>query len=72
MDKALVADLAGNPLETPIPAWFTINIYTSYKLSQKFSVYLAVDNLLDWHYRSYSSGVSAPGQNIIIALRGHF
>lgn len=72
LDKALVADLSGNPLEIPIPAWFTINIYTSYKVNKKFTLHLAVENLLDWHYRTYASGVSAAGQNIILALRGHF
>ena len=54
------------------PAWFTFNIYASLKLHPKFSINLAVENLLDWHYRPYSSGVSAPGINVIVTLRGHF
>ncbi|MCH2022684.1 MAG: TonB-dependent receptor [Saprospiraceae bacterium] len=54
------------------PAWFTINIYASLKLHKFFSINLGVENILDWHYRPYGSGVSAPGMNIIVTLRGHF
>jgi hemoglobin/transferrin/lactoferrin receptor protein len=54
------------------PAWFTFNIYASLKLHTNISINLAVENLLDWHYRPYSSGVSAPGINVIVTLRGHF
>lgn len=63
LDKAL-------PIGTP--AWFTINIYTSVQLGKKFSLHLGLENLLDWHYRPYSSGVSAAGQNVIVTLRGQF
>jgi len=54
------------------PAWFTINIYASFKLHKYFSINLGLENLLDWHYRPYSSGVSAAGMNVIVTLRGHF
>lgn len=54
------------------PAWFTINIYTSFQLGKVFSLHLGLENLLDWHYRPYSSGVSASGQNVIVTLRGSF
>lgn len=54
------------------PAWFTVNIYASFKLHKFFSINLGLENLLDWHYRPYGSGVSAPGINVIVTLRGHF
>lgn len=44
------------------PAWFTINIYASFKLHKLFSINLGLENLLDWHYRLYGSGVSAPNE----------
>lgn len=59
-------------LPTGTPAWFTLNIYASIRLQEFLSINLAVENLLDWHYRPYSSGVSAPGINVIVTLRGHF
>lgn len=54
------------------PAWFTLNLYAMIQLSEQFSLNLAVENILDWHYRTYSSGVSAPGINVILCLRGKF
>lgn len=59
-------------LPTGTPAWFVINIYTTYRISKYFSLNLGIENLLDWHYRPFSSGVNASGQNIFIALRGSF
>lgn len=54
------------------PAWFTINIYSSFRLNRLLNLDLGIENLLDWHYRPYGSGVSAPGINVIVALKGHF
>lgn len=54
------------------PGWFVINVYTAYNINEMFSLNIGLENLLDWHYRPYSSGVSAPGQNIILTLRGSF
>lgn len=59
-------------LPSGTPGWFIFNIYTSYKINKQFKLNVGVENLLDWHYRPYSSGVSAPGQNVIISLQGSF
>ena len=53
-------------------AWTTYNIYSSYKLSRQVTVNLAVENLLDTHYLPFSSGISAPGRNLILTIRGKF
>ena len=53
-------------------AWTTYNFYSTYYINQKFSIDASVENILDFHYRPFSSGVSAPGRNFIIALRGKF
>lgn len=52
------------------PAWATVNLRTSYELTSKINVNVSVENIFDKHYRPYSSGISAPGRNIIVALRG--
>ncbi|PAU94939.1 TonB-dependent receptor [Aliifodinibius salipaludis] len=54
------------------PAWATLNLRTSYQLSKDITLNLQVENILDKHYRPYSSGISAPGRNIVVALRGRF
>ena len=53
-------------------AWATYNFYSSFQLTPKFSINLAVENVLDLHYRKASSGLSAPGRNFILSLRGRF
>lgn len=53
-------------------AWTTYNIYTEYKINDKFSVNLSVENIGDLHYRPFSSGVSSAGRNFVIGLRGSF
>ena len=53
-------------------AWTTYNLYSSFKLSSKITVNLAVENLMDLHYLPFSSGISAPGRNFILTVRGKF
>lgn len=53
------------------PAWFTLNYSFSYMLNSNVKVQFAVENILDYNYRVFSSGISAPGRNFIISLRGY-
>ncbi len=52
--------------------WATFNLYGSYAFNEKFSIDVAVENITDLHYRHFASGVSAPGRNFILTLRGKF
>ncbi len=54
------------------PAWSTLNAYVDARLGSKLSLQGGVENLLDLHYRTFASGVSAPGRNFILSLRGKF
>jgi hemoglobin/transferrin/lactoferrin receptor protein len=62
-------DLIGNPYS---PSWFTINFKAGYQLNKSFHIMAGIENILDSRYRSYSSGIVAPGRNFIIGLRGNF
>lgn len=53
------------------PGWQTYNLYTTYNWD-KVDITLGLENILDKHYRLFSSGVSAPGRNLIISLRAKF
>ncbi|HYG52633.1 MAG TPA: TonB-dependent receptor [Flavobacteriales bacterium] len=59
---------------TPVgmPAWFTLNIRASYQLHKYVSLQAGVDNIFDTQYRTFASGINAPGRNFIVALRGNF
>lgn len=51
------------------PSWATLNIKSSYQLNENLQVNAGIENILDKHYRPYSSGISAAGRNVILALR---
>lgn len=51
------------------PAWTTLNFKSSYQFSDQIRLNVGIENIFDKHYRPYSSGISAPGRNLSIALR---
>jgi len=50
-------------------AWYTVNYYGNYIPGNRFSIQFGVENILDIHYRTFSSGLSASGRNFIITLK---
>ncbi len=52
-------------------AWTTYNIYFEYKWKEFLKINLAVENILDTHYRTFSSGISGAGRNFIIGFSGN-
>lgn len=52
--------------------WTTYNLNTSYQLTEQYSIGLNIENILDTHYRPYSSGISAAGFNATVSLRANF
>lgn len=53
-----------------LPAWMTINIRTAYQINQNIKIQFAIENILDKNYRIFASGISAPGRNLILTIRG--
>lgn len=62
-------DENGNPYS---PSWYTLNFKAMYHFQPNFTVTAGVENLLDVRYRPYSSGLTAPGRNLILALKLDF
>jgi hemoglobin/transferrin/lactoferrin receptor protein len=60
------ADKDGNPWS---PGWYTFNFKISYNISKWGILDAGVENILDYMYRPYSSGIVAPGRNFIVCLR---
>ena len=54
------------------PAWYTLNLRTGYQFNKYFRLQLALENILDQHYRQFASGVSAPGINCIVTAKVGF
>jgi hemoglobin/transferrin/lactoferrin receptor protein len=53
-----------------MPAWFTLNLRASYQFNRNVSLQAGTENILDKHYRNFASGISAPGRNVFVTLRG--
>jgi hemoglobin/transferrin/lactoferrin receptor protein len=63
---------SADPVKGFSPAWYTINVRGFYQINKLLQVQLAVENIMDQHYRTFSSGTSAPGRNVVLTLRGNF
>jgi hemoglobin/transferrin/lactoferrin receptor protein len=55
-----------------MPAWITWNATMSGKLGDGIVAQLAVYNILDTQYRTFASGINAPGRNVQAALKYSF
>ncbi len=62
-------DAEGNPYS---PSWYTLNFKAAYQLANHFSVSAGIENLTDQRYRPYSSGIVAPGRNLVTSLNIKF
>ncbi len=59
-------------VESGTPGWKTLNLRTSTKISKTVILQLAVENILDTHYKVFASGLSSPGRNVIMSLKTLF
>lgn len=64
-DYIYAIDANGKPYS---PSWYTLNFKALYPIDDKFTLTGGVENLTDQRYRPYSSGIVAPGRNVILAL----
>lgn len=50
------------------PAWYTLNVRGAYAFNVHLSIQLALENILDMNYRTFGSGVSAPGRSFMASV----
>ncbi|MBL7811556.1 MAG: TonB-dependent receptor [Bacteroidetes bacterium] len=50
-------------------SWQTWNLRALWKAHERLSMGFSLENILDLHYRVFSSGMSAPGRNLTISLK---
>ncbi len=62
-------DNAGQATAYGTPAWATLNIRGTYQVNKYLGLSFACENILDQNFRNFASGISAPGRNVIVALR---
>ncbi|WP_138991281.1 TonB-dependent receptor [Larkinella sp. C7] len=68
-DYMYAIDADGKPYS---PGWYTLNFKAHYQLTDLLSINAGVENFTDQRYRPYSSGIVAPGRNVIVSLRARF
>ncbi|MEY4111084.1 MAG: hypothetical protein RLZZ46_1439 [Bacteroidota bacterium] len=54
------------------PSWYTLNARIARQITSKFRIQLSLENIMNVYYRTFSSGLSAPGRNFSAALRWSF
>ena len=54
------------------PKWVTWNFAMTYNASSKWIFQLGVYNILDTQYRTFASGINAPGRNITASIKNSF
>jgi hemoglobin/transferrin/lactoferrin receptor protein len=54
------------------PAWYTLNLRNAIQINEYVQLQIGLENILDQNYRVFASGISAPGRNLVITLRGCF
>ncbi|MCC6725506.1 MAG: TonB-dependent receptor [Saprospiraceae bacterium] len=50
------------------PAWHTWNVYLGKQLSKMLRIQLGVENIGDLNYRTFASGINAPGRNFVVSV----
>jgi len=59
-------DKNGNPFS---PAWYTLNLRTQYQINSSTLLTASLENITNQRYKTYSSGIAAPGRNLILSLK---
>ena len=66
VDNISEATIDGNP------SWYTINFDYIKKYNRKNKFMISVHNILDAHYKTFASGISAGGRNFILTWETSF
>ena len=64
-----------NPLEaSPMgyPSWWVVNTQLGYQYRESLNLSLGLYNLLDVHFKTFASGISAPGRSLMVSAKLSF
>ncbi len=65
-DFIYALDENGNPYS---PSWYTLNFRSQYQVNKSIAITASLENITDQRYKTYSSGIAAPGRNLILSLK---
>ncbi|MBD0833176.1 TonB-dependent receptor plug domain-containing protein [Aestuariibaculum sediminum] len=55
-----------------MPAWYTLNLKGGYHICPHLNIYSGVENICDTQYRTFASGINAPGRNLYLGIKYTF
>ena len=61
-----------NPFEATdsgYPSWYTLNARISSTINSRLNLGINLNNIFDVHYKTFASGISAPGRNLGVTLK---
>jgi len=65
-------NLDESPNNEGTPAWATLNYRISYTTTNNMTLQFSATNILDTHYKQFSSAISAPGRSFMGGIRLNF
>ena len=68
----LGVDNIGEATEDGNPSWYTLNLGYSRKIDKNISFSCCIKNLLNVHYKTFASGISASGRNFVLSIDSTF
>lgn len=54
------------------PMWHTFNLFYKQQLDKTTTLSMGIENIMDIHYKTFASGISASGRNLIVSLHSKF
>ena len=54
------------------PKWTTFSLFRNYQCANGVGINIALENIFDTHYRTFASGISAPGRSLNLGLNIDF
>ena len=67
-ETPVIAENSNGIIYAGTPKWSDFSIYTNYDISEDVKIRIALTNIFDNHYRTFASGISAPGRSFQIGL----
>lgn len=55
-----------------VPMWYTINLFYRNQIDNTTTLGVGIENIMDMHYKTFASGISASGRNLILSLYSKF
>jgi hemoglobin/transferrin/lactoferrin receptor protein len=55
-----------------MPSWETYNLKGSLSLSEQFTIFSGIENILDTQYRTFASGINGSGRNMYLGAKYQF